>query len=253
MTDNFMHGLIPIFATPLLVCEFEKHKEYSKRFPTFEKVDRKPETWQIPLNTSFPNVLPDDPYLDNSLIVDLKRDLHIQVEKLLQTYKLPHNIFLPSFWYNASYAGQGQEIHNHLSASNLNPYWSGVYFAKNVTHRSFMFNRSDGGQKTQQPAQYEDSILAPYYEDVEYIPTQKGNDKDDEKIVDGTIILFPPNVYHSVRTPAYNDKDKMRLSFSFNVALNVDLSYHYDAPVGDDSYTMRYHLSHIYKKDLKNE
>ena len=252
MNDNFKHGLLPIFSTPLLVCEFEKHEEYSKRFPTLKKVDRRPENWGISLNTSFPNVLPDDPYLDNSLIVDLKKDLQFQIEKLLQTYKLENNIFFSSFWYNASYAGQGQEMHNHIGEI-INPYWSGVYFAKNVTHDSFVFHRASSTHVIQQPANYENSLLAPFYTDRDFIPTEKQSNEDDIKIADGTIILFPPNAYHSVRTPEYNNKDRMRLSFSFNISLNIDMKFHYDAPVGEGSFTRRYHVSNIYKKDLKND
>ena len=255
MSDDFKHGLLPIFSTPLLVCEFEKQEEYSKRFPNFEKVDRRPKSWGLSLNTSFPNVLPDDPYLDNSLIVDLKKDLHYQVVKLLQTYRLQDNICFSSFWYNASYAGQGQEMHNHLGQI-INPYWSGVYFAKNVTHSSFMFNRSSSTQILQQPANYEDSVLAPYYSDLDFIPTTRESSEDGVQIVDGTIILFPPNAHHSVRTPEYNNEDRMRLSFSFNIALNIDMEMEYNAPIGDGSYTMRYHLSHTpdtRKKGFKND
>ena len=48
----------------------------------------------------------------------------------------------------------------------------------------------------------------------------------------------------------------MRLSFSFNLALNIDMEMEYVAPLGDGSYTMRYHLSHTphtRKKGFKND
>ena len=246
---TFNHGCLPILATPLLICDFEKHEQYSKRFHNFEKVDRKPEGWHVSINTSFPNVLENDSYIDRSLVSDLKKDLYRQVQKLLQSYKLQDSIFFESFWYNASYAGQGQEIHNHCAVNNLHPYWSGIYFAKNVTYDSFSFTRTDVSLKSQQPADYLNSALVPYYLDWEHIPC---SNKNMNKIIDGTIILFPPHVYHSVKTPDYNTKDRMRLSFSFNISLNIELNADYDPPVGGGSYKRRYHMSHTYKKGFKN-
>ena len=58
-------NVYPIFSTPLLVGSFPHHVKHKKRFKNFNKVDRRPSTWTQPLNTSFPNVTSDDPFVSN--------------------------------------------------------------------------------------------------------------------------------------------------------------------------------------------
>ena len=117
------------------------------------------------------------------------------------------NIVLYNFWYNAYYEGQGQELHHHLAEDNNNPFWCGIYFAKNCFNSQLKFKRSDYSLRTQQPYDFHQTSLADYYRDT----WPSG-------IPDGYICLFPPHLQHSV-TIGEENRDKMRLTFSFNIQL----------------------------------
>ncbi len=197
-------NVYPIFSTPLLVGSFPHHVKHKKRFKNFNKVDRRPSTWTQPLNTSFPNVTSDDPFVSNDDIMALKSDILIYLKSVMRKYNMPEDVFYADFWYNAYYNGDGQEMHDHLSEVNHNPFWSGIYFCRNCHTGSLTLTRRDQSNRLQQACNWNntDPQLAQHYE-----PTV------DPQIDDGTIILFPPHVYHQVK---YNS-DQMRLTFSFNI------------------------------------
>ena len=208
---------IPIFATPILVAKFQKHEEYAQKFKNFDRVHRAPDNWKSSLNTSFPETSSDDPYIDIELSNSLKRDLMLEVKGIMSEYKLPTNLYMDAFWYNAYYEGQGQESHNHLSPRHsgaVSPFWSCVYFAKNVFPGSFMFNKTDLSLRSQQDVPYLNSKLGRYYSEIDFV---------DAYTQDGYILLFPPHVNHTVYVGELNKED-MRLTFSFNIMCNDSLN-----------------------------
>lgn len=198
---------VPIFPTPLLVMNFSQHEKYAGKFGNFERVDRKPEPWVTPHNSSFPEIMDDDPYINVEMARAIKSDLLKDIQLFLQELKMPSDIFFSEFWYNAYYEKQGQESHNHLSPTNHNPFWCGIYFAQNCFPGSLFLQRVDTSLRTQQHVEWSQTELAPYYNDT-LIP----------QISDGEIILFPPHLHHSVNVD-YRNKTDMRLTFSFNVKL----------------------------------
>ena len=58
---------VPLFSTPLLIIKFQKHEKYAQKFKDFDRVHRVPDSWKTSVNTSFPETLPDDPYIDIEL------------------------------------------------------------------------------------------------------------------------------------------------------------------------------------------
>lgn len=196
---------VPLFSTPLLVTKFNDHEKFE--FDSFAKVDRRPEFWTNSVNTSFPSIEKDDPYISSETCDQVKESILKHLRNVFQCYNISTNIILNNFWYNAYYEGQGQELHNHLGDDNNNPFWSGIYFAKNCFDSQLKFKRNDFSLRTQQTFDFRNTALADYYRD--HWPSG---------IPDGYICLFPPHLQHSV-TIGKENRDKMRLTFSFNVQL----------------------------------
>tara|TARA_B000000441_G_C21738579_1_gene351844 strand:+ start:135 stop:809 length:675 start_codon:yes stop_codon:yes gene_type:complete len=195
-----------LFATPTIVTPFPKHKNY--KWESFERVDRKPEQWFTPLNTSFPDIEDDDPYVDKETSDKLKGDILGHLQKVFQCYNMPHEIRYSAFWYNAYYEGDAQEPHDHLAPDNHNPYWCGIYFAKNCFDGQLVFQQKNPALRLQQTFDYPNSKLAEYYNDAWVSAMQ-----------DGMIFLFPPHLTHGIKVGAEN-RNKMRLTFSFNLAID---------------------------------
>ena len=195
-----------LFATPTIVTPFPKHNDYE--WESFERVDRKPEEWFTPLNTSFPDIQDDDPYVDKELSDRLKGDIMDHLQKVFQCYNMPHEIRYSAFWYNAYYEGDAQEPHDHLSPDNHNPYWCGIYFAKNCFQGQLVFQQKNPALRLQQTFDYANSKLAEYYTDAWVSAMQ-----------DGMIFLFPPHLTHGIKVGIEN-RNKMRLTFSFNLAID---------------------------------
>jgi hypothetical protein len=197
--------VIELFSTPIIKFRFEKHDEYNDKWDNWDVVKRQPRSWQCELNTSFPQVQQDDPYAPMEAVNQLQKDLLFQVKKLHKSYGLMTEIVFYNFWYNAYYAGQGQEWHNHLPEAGLAPIWSGVYFAKNCLPGQFAFQKTDLSMKTQGPINVQSSPLRKYYDD-NYITN----------FVDGDVVLFPPHLNHCVKLSDDQNVTDQRLTFSFN-------------------------------------
>tara|TARA_X000000368_G_scaffold92612_1_gene70800 strand:- start:38 stop:679 length:642 start_codon:yes stop_codon:yes gene_type:complete len=194
---------VPLFSTPIIVTKFNDHEKYN--IESFEKVDRKPRDWTNSVNTSFPDVGKDDPYISRETRDEIKNSITEHIKNVFGCYNMPTNIILNEFWYNAYYEGQGQELHNHLAEDNNNPFWCGIYFAKNCFDSQLRFSRNDFSLRTQQPFDFHRTGLVEYYRDT----WPSG-------IPDGYICLFPPHLQHSV-TVGEENRDNMRLTFSFNI------------------------------------
>jgi len=195
---------VPLFSTPIIVTKFNDHEKYN--IESFEKVDRTPENWNhSSVNSSFQK--DDDPYISQETRNKIKNSITEHLRDVFECYNMTRNIVLYNFWYNAYYEGQGQELHNHLAENNNNPFWCGIYFAKNCFNSQLKFKRSDYSLRTQQPYDFHQTSLADYYRDT----WPSG-------IPDGYICLFPPHLQHSV-TIGEENRDKMRLTFSFNIQL----------------------------------
>ena len=203
-----MSKVIPLFATPVIKINFSKHTKYAGAFDTWDKVDRKPESWLVPLNTSFPNIEDDDAYVNQEIRDQIKEDIMFDIRRTLMKYNMPTKVKYDCFWYNAYRKGQGQETHNHLSMFNdENPLWSGVYFAQNCDPGSFFFCNHDFAWRTQQTFPYLKSNLADYYREL--MPMS---------FTDGDLVLFPPHLNHGVKSETLSE-DAQRLTFSFNISL----------------------------------
>jgi hypothetical protein len=200
--------ILNLFATPVIQTEFDAHRKYAGEFGNWEKCDRKPESWHVPLNTSFPEVRQDDPYVPPAIVDDLKEDIMFQIKKIMLSKNMPTDLRYTAFWYNAYYDGQGQEPHNHLTVDGKDPFWSGVYFAKNCFPGSFYFIKTEYSHRTQQSFAHQTTPLRDYYE--EFYPTP---------FSDGNLVLFPPHLHHSVKVGATN-RTEQRLTFSFNISHN---------------------------------
>ena len=194
---------IPLFSVPIIITKFNDHEKYN--IESFEKVVRKPKDWTCSVNTSFPRTEKDDPYISKEKCDEIKKSVTEHLQDVFECYNMPTDIKLTQFWYNAYYEGQSQELHNHLAPNNLNPFWSGIYFAKNCFPGQLTFSRNEYSMRTQQPFDFRECAIADYYND---------NWKTD--IPDGYICLFPPHLYHTVSVGEEN-RDKMRLTFSFNL------------------------------------
>mgnify|MGYP001181622644 CR=1 FL=1 len=200
---------VPIFATPLLFSRFKKHGTH--QFPDIPKKDRKPKGWILPVNTSFPGQIEEninDPYMSMELLTSVHNDILEHCKGMMESIGAPSDISLTQFWYNSYYEGQGQEVHNHLSPSNINPFWSGIYFAKNCYRGQLQFSNMEHGLRTQPPWPHQLSKLKEYYHSVFCVGGEDGN-----------IVLFPPFLNHHVKVGIEN-RHKMRLTFSFNIRIN---------------------------------
>ena len=204
------YDLIGIFQTPIIKIKFKEHYKYN--FPEVEKRDNKPEGWVESLNTSFPFIDPNDPVVSPIVKKNLIADLKSSIVDVFKQLNMPTNIDLMQFWYNIYHDNQGQEKHNHLTwVGGKNLYWCGIYYHKNASPTTFY--REPGRYELQRWPDYMDSAMAPVL-CSKYFPS----------VEDGDIILFPPYLDHSVKSEQ-KPKDKMRMTFSFNIdllSLNVD-------------------------------
>jgi len=199
---------IPLFSTPIIVTKFNDHEKYN--IESFEKVDRRPKDSACSVNSSlsFSDVGQDDPYISRKTRDEIKNSITEHIKNVFKCYNISRDIILNEFWYNAYYEGQGQDFHNHLACEdNINPFWCGIYFAKNCFDSQLRFHRNDFSLRTQQPFNFHRTGLVDYYRDI----WPSG-------IPDGYICLFPPHLQHSV-TVGEENRDKMRLTFSFNIQL----------------------------------
>jgi len=202
MSKNY--NLIGIFQTPIIKIKFKDYCKYN--FPEVEKKDNKPDSWIDSVNTSFPFIEPDDPVVSPMIKKNLMADLKSSIVEVFEELNMPTNIDFTQFWYNIYHDNQGQEKHNHLTwIGGKNLYWCGIYYNKNASPTTFY--REPGRYELQRWPDYIDSAMAPVL-CSEYLPS----------VEDGDIILFPPYLEHSVKSKPHH-KDKMRMTFSFNIEL----------------------------------
>ena len=198
--------LLAAFYVPFIKIKFSNHKKYD--FPKFiEKKDWKPNDWKVPVHTTFPNIPDNNEFISTEEKNNLKNDLIIDIKNVFSEINIPNDIYFPNFWYNIYHDNQGQEPHNHLSAVGERiAYWSGIYYYQNSSPTIFI--RSDYLYKTQEFPGYQNSGLSSFFNETFY-----------PYIEDGDIVLFPPYLEHYVESEERH-KEKMRVTFSFNIGLN---------------------------------
>ena len=202
MSKNY--NLIPIFPTGLIKIKLKDHYKYN--FPNIEKKVNKPPEWQCSVNTSFPFIEPDDPVVSPTVNKNLMADIKTSIVEVFEELNMPSSINLSQFWYNIYHDDQGQERHNHLTwVGTKNLYWCGIYYNKNASPTKF--HRGGGYYQLQRFPDFMNSAMNPVLS-AEYLPS----------VEDGDIILFPPYLEHSVKSKPHH-KDKMRMTFSFNIEL----------------------------------
>ena len=204
MSNNF--DMIGLFAVPLIKIKFKDHYKYN--FPEVEKKDKKPDNWTRSVNTTFPFIEDDDLIVPPIVRDSLMKDLKDAIVDVFREINLPTNIDFMTLWYNIYHDNQGQEKHTHFShVGKRVPFWSGIYYNKKASPTKF-FNTNDM-RETQQFNGWEESKIAPCLAEACFFPVE-----------DGDIILFPPYLPHGVEsTPAH--QNKMRMTFSFNITLNL--------------------------------
>jgi len=198
--------MIGLFPVPLLKIKFNDHYKYN--FSEVEKRDQKPDAWVDSVHTTFPNI-PDDDLIVPPIVRDsLMKDLKDAIVDVSQQLNFPSNIKFLNLWYNIYHDNQGQEKHHHLtSVGQLVPFWAGIYYNKNASPTKF-FN-SNSISATQEWEGYEGSPLEVCIS--KYCSPH---------VEDGDILLFPPYLDHSVESKPHH-KDRMRMTFSFNITLNL--------------------------------
>ena len=202
MPNNF--EMIGLFPVPLLKIKFKDHYKYN--FPEVEKKDKKPDSWVTSLHTTFPAIPDDDLMVPPMVRGSLMRDLKDAVVEVSQELNIPTNIYFLQLWYNIYHDNQGQEKHHHLTrVGQLVPFWAGIYYNKNASPTKF-FN-SNSISATQLWDGYGGSPLEGCLSEYCSLPVD-----------DGDILLFPPYLEHSVES-TLTHKDKMRMTFSFNIDL----------------------------------
>ena len=202
MSKNF--ELIGYFQIPIIKIEFKNHYKYN--FSEVEKRDHKPHCWVDSVHTTFPDIPDNDPIVPSFARDNLARDLKDSIVNVFKKINLPTTIDFTNLWYNIYHDNQGQEKHNHLAlVGEPTPFWSGVYYNKNASPTKF----------------YNDNRMI---ETQKYIGYEKGpigsclcNDAS-PLVEDGDILLFPPYLEHSVKSQSQH-KDRMRMTFSFNIEL----------------------------------
>lgn len=193
-----IHGA---FSVPFVQFQFSKHYKY--QFPEIEKSVRMPDTWHIPLNTSFPNIQDDDPLVDPKTRDSLKKDLHADIVEVLKDLSIIPEFEMRDFWYNVYHEAQGQEPHDHLSdCMNKNPFWSVIYYNKNASGTIFM--RPFDAYRSQEFPLWQYSKINECF-NPRYVPDVR----------DGDVIMFPPYIKHMVQ----HAEEKMRLTFATNLVL----------------------------------
>ena len=194
-----------LFSIPIIQLEFSKHLEYS--FSDFPKKNKIPNGWECSVYSSWPNIRPDDEFIDYNVVESLKNDLKKEINYAFYNLKIPTKWYFSDFWYNYYYDNQGQEEHDHIPGVGYPLYyWSGIYF--HTMNNTKVTNFSNP---------------LPLYSTHQYPGCREGKISDSHfkywtpNIKDGDIILFPPYLKHTV--PPSGNSEKIRFTFSFNLSL----------------------------------
>jgi hypothetical protein len=192
-----------LFSVPLIKFKFTKHHLYN--FPEVAKSVKKPDAWVKPLNTSFGFSCGDD-FFNDDMRLNMHSDLMEDLYNVFNTLGIPSEFEIKQLWYNIYHENQGQESHDHIPGIiSKPPYWCGVYYNKGNIPTIFMkpynYHKINSHEEYNSPQ----SVMFKYFCDF-YEP----------EIEPGDVVLFPPWLQHYVDTK--NEcKDKMRLTFSFNI------------------------------------
>jgi len=204
--ENQAYTIFGAFAIPLILIKFKQHDKYN--FPAVAKKNTMPKGWEVPLNTSFPNIEADDDFITMEKTKELKTDIKISIASCFAKMNLSTDFKIPEFWYNIYHQDQGQEPHSHEGP--LCFYWCGIYYNKNPSPTIFCKRAGPHDVHIHQVGYDEQSELGTAFSPIATVPATEGD-----------IVLFPPYLEHYV--PVQNDidsDDKMRLTFSFNIMRN---------------------------------
>jgi hypothetical protein len=195
-----IHG---IFPTPIIHFKFKDHLKHNFNFTKITQEVKKPETWVLPLHTSFPNISNKDIVINKKELNNLKKDIKKNIDIVFEEINLPKEYIISNIWYNLYTNNQGQEAHDHLSTLyDKQPYWSGIYYYKNSSPT--VFYRPDKLHKFQNFQTNSESKLHFFYID-NWFPL----------VEDGDIVLFPSYLTHGT----LNRNQEKRITFAFNLLL----------------------------------
>ena len=178
--------------------KFNKHNYY-KDIDLFKNLNinniKSNTKWNCKLQTNFPG---DNIGLLNSNIVnELYKDILSYLNRELVKYEIKDLFYRTGPWYNIYKKGFSQERHSHLSSNSS---LSACYYYKSPSIIQF-FN----------PETRDTHIMV---NNGNLIPYEKSQIMVDFDPKEGTIILFSPELDHSV--PEYNEDD-IRITFAFNL------------------------------------
>ena len=197
-----MKLIYKLFATPLIKFPFTKHQDYI--FDDVEKSERVPPDWECSINSSYPKIHHQDPFIDTKKSKSLQKDLLKDIKSAFVEMNIPSDISMVTFWYNIYHDNQYQERHNHRLNVKDDNSWSGIYYSKNSTPTTF-YPPTTIGRISDFPGS-EDTLLSDCFF-TSFNPD----------VEDGDIIVFPSTIEHQVRPSQSN---QMRLTFSFNLRFN---------------------------------
>jgi len=212
--EYIIGGLFPV---PTIKIKFKQHDKYN--FPLMAKKDAKPSTWEISLNTTFPNIITDDDFISMEKTEELKTDISNAIISVFKEINISTKFIISHFWYNIYHQNQGQEKHAHVGP--FYHYWSGIYYNKNVSPTVFCNREGPHDVHKHQIPDSASSKLEKLFMSDAVIPTMEGD-----------IILFPPYLVHFVpEQKNIVSDDQMRITFSFNL-LNTNI-YHFKEEEND--------------------
>tara|TARA_R100000008_G_C3509535_1_gene128076 strand:- start:24 stop:710 length:687 start_codon:yes stop_codon:yes gene_type:complete len=214
-----------LFTTPVIFDVFDKHNYYKNEIDLFPNVDLNNLTvdedrilpnsiWDCKVHSSF-DFTPNGEFLwDSEIVEKLKIDILSWVNKnckeLFNLQNFTYSDKEPVLWYNFYRKEWYQEMHTHVGPINI---LSGCYFFHNPS--AIRFHNSDRRIPLIMDNNYGKNIFAnssirnysqPY---VDFTPDE------------GTIVLFPSSVEHSVPpVPDNNDEGGWRVSISFNLGFS---------------------------------
>lgn len=195
-----------LFPTPLVIARIEKHEEYKNKIlplleQEFKKNPEKSAPWSQLCHTWQLFSKDDEFYIWDQQINKLVYDfLHY-----LYKYPIEEKIKIES-WFNVHDQNMYQETHNHSPLTI-----SGIYYLQ--------LNKNSLPVTFLNPAVEELNLIQQEYSCKEIMLNTFPNKLN---ISEGDLILFPSHLKHLVVRSGC--KDKLRISYSFNVQTSHHLS-----------------------------
>lgn len=197
----------PLFEVPLYKLKASNHHKIKKWmmdnvYPEYTKtgvndIDR----------NLYSSYFPGAPKLNQKEFTDLyAQDIESFLDKAGYSKLLPWERKF-NFWYNLSFKGSYQEVHDHLGGPTPISYAAIHYvvFDKNEHSSTVFYNPLESILKTLQPTAKE-----------KLLPTDFQSLQGALNVEEGDLIIFPSYVPHSVMTQV---SERLRITVAFNISV----------------------------------